>query len=279
MIGLAGSVACLLLAERVMFALGFLSNGRPPSLAEVVSWTLWTATMAAIVAPLWRQAANPNGGGIEQAALGLIAALPLCAGMGLLWQNVIEPLLGPLVSSDERFQAALLVPASLLLIGFGASLVIQALRGDQGSRPALAQAAGLAMVGWAAVGLYLIFDLATGSTAKPGIGEVLAFGYGLFTAIAWVVALRSVRQMPAGGVIGTVAVLVLLDVAMLVSVAIPAGVMSQSDGWDALAAVLVLPFAVVGAALTAFTIPPICRRLLGTRSPEPAWNPHNEVEG
>lgn len=277
--GQVGSLASWMLGEQVMTALRFLFNGPAPSLAEGVSCALWTATAAAVVAPLWRQAAGANGGRVGQAALGLVAALPLCAGVGLLWGTVIAPLLGPFVSSDDRFQAALLVPASIFTIGFGGALVIQALRGEAGARPAMAQAAGLALVAWAAVGLYLIFDLAEGSTPGPGMGEVLAVGYGVFAALAWIMALRLIRQIPKAGIIATTLVLILLGVAMLVSVAIPTAVMGQPEGWDALVAVIMLPFALIGTGLTAFAIAPICRRLLGAVSREPAWRPLGGTEG
>lgn len=270
-IGQGGAIATFVAMSLMLIPLQHLFDWRAPSLVEGIGWVLWAASATAVAAPLWREVGADGARRLVPAALGLVAAIPLFIGIGLLWEVAIEPLMRGQTWSDARFGGLIAAPACLFLAAAGVAAVAEALAPEASAARLLRRSVEVGLLAWSAVVVILVLDVA-GLAAWPRFtavrGGAAGGAYAVVIALAWLFALWSVRRMQRVRAAGAVGVIAFLSVAMLVSMAVPAG--TTGGEWAEFVAVILFPFMVITAALVAFAVPALCR--LGQ------WRPRRQTD-
>lgn len=277
-IGLVAAALTFTVLSLLMLPLTGLSGMTPPSVvAVVIGWIVMILCAAAPASPLWRQMLRPGTGDLGEAplcpsAVGLFAGIPLGVGLLLVVQAMIEPFAEPYRSGSEVLTAAMIAPASVLATAFGALWIVQALRDRPEVSPVFQATIGSALIG--CVGLVGVVGLnLAGGFGPHGLeiaserGGAVAAAYAVVIALAWTRALWVIGRFEVDSTISAVLIIVLLFFGFGFSLIIPGLILGTE--WPDLVAVILFPFLVITAGVTAFVVPPVLRRLVWKRADLP----------
>lgn len=232
---------------------------------DAVGNAFWLITAAAPTAPLWLRIARGAGDRpLRPVAAGLLATAPLGLGAGVTWVGWIDALNRPYAGSEDVLMAVVWSPLPALLVGFAGASIVRSLNDDGAVRPVFRATMTIAFAAWTLVVLALVIALvgiAGAGRLLASVGGTWAAAFGIVTAVAWLVALWRVRTLPIDHTLSLLAIVAMLVVAFPCSQWGVSYALQSDSTWVDFAALLATPFVIVTAALCAFVVPWILRRL------------------